>query len=157
MASTFPSILIIPGAWHPNSLYKGLADELEQIGFPTRTVSLLSLNSSDPGNPNCRADSDSIRQTLSALIDKEGKDMILLAYSYGGMPCGAAARGLSRLADRKLSGVVGLIYWAGIIVPEGENLIGYLGGETPPWVVKDNVSSSLANDDPFEFELITIV
>lgn len=156
MGSSFPSILIIPGAWHPNSLYKGLADELEQTGFPTSTANLPSLNSSNPENATCHADADSVRETLSALIDS-GKDVILLAHSYGGIPGGAAARGLSSEKDEKLSGLVGITYLVGVIVPEGQSLIGYLGGEPPPWVVEDNVSSSLAKDHPFHCKLITVV
>ena len=157
MGSTFPSILIIPGAWHPSSLYKGLAEELEQTGFPTSTAHLPSLNSSDPRNATCRVDSDSIRETISSLIDKDGKDVILLAHSYGGIPCGAAARGLSNHKDGKLSGVVGLIYLTAFIVPEGQSIIEYLKGENPPYVVKNNVSSSLNSTNPFRCELILVL
>lgn len=157
MGSTFPSILVIPGAWHPSSLYKGLADELEQTGFPTSTANLPSLNSAEPENATCVADSDSIRETLSALIEKEGKDVILLAHSYGGIPGGAAARGLSRQESGKISGVVGLIYLVGFVVPEGQSLVEYLGGKNAPYVVEDNVSSLLTTYSPFDCGLITMI
>ena len=157
MDSELPSILIIPGAWHPSSLYKDLAEELEQEGFPTSTTHVPSLNSSDPRNATCQLDSDSIRETISALIDEAGKDVILLAHSYGGIPCGAAARGMSSHKDGKLSGVVGLIYLSAFIVPEGQSIVEYLKGENPPYVVENNVSSSLDTKYSFQCELITIL
>ena len=149
MSSTLPSILIIPGAWHPSSLYKGLADKLEQGGFSTTTANLPSLDPSDPGNATCVADADSIRGTISELIEKEGKDLILLAHSYGGLPCGAAAQGLSSFKNGKLSGVVGLFYLVAFVVPEGRSIIEYMGGQPPPYVVENNVSSSLESRPPF--------
>ncbi len=67
----------------------------------------------------------------------------MLCHSYGGIPGGGAAAGLStvtRARDGLKGGVLGLAYVAGFVVPENATLLQVMGGKHAPYVVSDNVS-----------------
>ena len=69
--------------------------------------------------------------------------MILVAHSYGGIPAGGAAYGLSKYArekDGRKGGIVGLVYMSAFVVPEGLSLLDYFGGKHAPYLVRDKAS-----------------
>ena len=135
-----PTILIVPGGWHSASVYSHFAAELESLGYPTTTTSLPSVNSKSPQTATCTEDSNALRKELLSLIETDEKDVVILAHSYGGLPAGGAAHGLSKTNDKK-GGVVGLIYMSAFVVPEGTSLLDYLGGKHAPYLVADQVST----------------
>lgn len=142
MAISNPTIVIVPGAWHPRTAYSSLATQLQKASFPTLVVSLPSFNASEPLTSSCSADAKSVRQQILPLIEQDGKDIILLAHSYGGIPGGGAAYGLSqktRSQQGKKGGVIGLVYMSAFVVPGGESLRDYLGGEHAPYVMANQV------------------
>ena len=141
-ANTRPTVFIVPGAWHRPSAYSQLATQLETAGFPTITVQNPSLNSADPLAATCGCDAEGVREKLISLIEPDGKDILVLAHSYGGIPAGGAARGLSktsRVRDGKSGGVIGLIYMCAHLVPEGTTVLEYLGIEYPSFVKLNQV------------------
>ena len=139
MAAPKPTILIVPGAWHPSALYKPLEDHLHNSEFPTSIVDLPSVNPKDPSTATCRADTDLVRKHLAALIEKDGKDVILLPHSYGGIPAGAAARGFAKGAEGNARGIVALVYMTGFLVPECQSTLVFLGGKHAPFVMENSV------------------
>ncbi|KAL8791948.1 MAG: hypothetical protein Q9195_005437 [Heterodermia aff. obscurata] len=145
-ANPKPTILIVPGAWHPPSAYSELATHLESAGFPTLTLQLPSLNSPTATAATCGADTDSVREKLIALIEPDGKDVLVIAHSYGGIPAGGASRGLSKTTRSQAGargGVIGLLYMCAHVVPGGTTVMGYLGIEYPPWVQINQPSEGL--------------
>ncbi|KAG6999537.1 hypothetical protein G7Y79_00034g069600 [Physcia stellaris] len=144
-----PTILIVPGGWHSASVYSHFAAQLESLGYPTTTTSLPSVNSKSPQTATCTEDSKALRKELLALIDTEEKDVVILAHSYGGVPAGGAAHGLSKTTrDGKKGGVLGLIYMSAFVVPEGISLLDYLGGKHAPYCVVDQPSEGLSIASP---------
>ena len=144
-ANPKPTIFIIAGAWHRPSAYSSLATHLETAGFPTTTVPLPSVNSVTPTAATCAKDADSVREKLISAIEADGKDILVIAHSYGGIPTGGASRGLSKASRRqegKSGGVLGLIYMCAHVVPEGTTVLGYLGIDYPPWVQLNQVGLS---------------
>ena len=139
-----PTILMIPGAWLSSSTYQPLLDVLEKAGFPTVYSRLTSLNPSDPPTTSIAADAAIIRRdALLPLVEDQGKEVILVMHSYGGLPGGAAAVGLGvreRRREGKKGGVLGLIPITAFIIPEDTSLADGLGGRLPNWVLRDNVS-----------------
>lgn len=136
-----PVCVIVPGAWHPESAYTDLVNHLNNNGYPVVTARLPSFNTNDPSASTCAADSEAVTKVLLSLIE-EGKDIFVLNHSYGGIPGGAAAHGLSKVAlqsQGKRGGVVGLVYMSAFVVPEGLSLVEYLGGQHPPYLQKDQV------------------
>ena len=143
-ARTKPTVLIVPGAWHRPSAYSELATHLETAGFPTITVQHPGLNSANPLAATCASDVDSAREKLISLIEPDGKDIVVMAHSYGGTVAGGAAYGLSKTSrsqDGKSGGVLGLIYLTANIVPGGTTVLAYLGMQYPPFVKLNQVYS----------------
>ena len=142
MAGSKPTVVIVPGGWHSSNAYERLASCLQKAGYPTVTTKLPSLSPHEPSKCDCRSDAASVRKQLLPLIEDEGKDIIFFCHSYGGIPAGGAAYGLSKSARKnqgKTGGVLGLIYLTAFVVPEGESLVNYLGGKHPPYYLADNV------------------
>lgn len=147
MAGSKPTVVVVPGGWHSSNAYEGLASCFQKAGYPTAITKLPSLNPQDPSVCDCRSDAASVRQQLLPLLEDESKDVIILCHSYGGIPAGGAAYGLSksvRKHQRKIGGVLGLIYLTSFVVPEDESLVNYLGGKHPPYLLADNPSPGLS-------------
>jgi pimeloyl-ACP methyl ester carboxylesterase len=137
---SLPTIVLIPGAWHSPVHYQELVNLLEAARYTLSSSSLPSLDPADPDAVTTRTDSKFIAEKLLAPLLDEGNDIILVAHSYGGSPGSAAARGLSKTerASQGLNGgVIGLIFIAAFVVPEGVSLRDGVGGQFPPWVQVD--------------------
>ena len=142
MASSKATIAIVPGAWHPPTAYESFITHLKDAGYPVVVASIPSFNAKDPFTCDCHSDTEAVRQQLLALIETDGKDVIVYTHSYGGIPGGGAAHGLSkstRSLQGKTGGVVGLIYMSAFVVPQGQSLLEYLGGKHAPYLVENKV------------------
>lgn len=146
MASSKPTVVIVPGAWHPPSLYETFEIALDKAGYTSITASLPSLDSKDPQATSCSADTDAVRQLILPFIESDEKDVVVLCHSYGGMPGGGAARGLSKTSrtQRGLKGgVIGLVYVSAFVVAEKATLVQVMGGRHAPYLVPDQVCQSV--------------
>ena len=90
---TKPTIVLIPGAWHQPHHYSALTSSLSTLGFPIRSLKLPSVNAPDPAQTTLEADVAFVREKLIIPELDAGKDIILIAHSYGGTVAGAAAKG----------------------------------------------------------------
>ncbi|KAL9083353.1 MAG: hypothetical protein Q9165_008553 [Trypethelium subeluteriae] len=136
------TIIIVPGAWHPPPVYDGLVSRLNSASYDAFVPRLPSCDSSDPADATCSKDADAVRSAILHHLD-EGKDVLVLAHSYGGIPAGGAARGLSkahRQKEGKKGGVIGLVYVSAFVVPGGVNLLTVMGGKHAPYVVENQPS-----------------
>ena len=143
MATTKPTLFVVPGAWHDVSAYRKFATHLEDLGYPTVVAPLPSVDPSNPKEATCIKDGESLREQLSVLIETEAKDVVVLAHSYGGIPAASASHGLSsitRKQEGKQGGILGLVYMSAFVVPEGTSLLEYLGGKHAPYLVPNEVS-----------------
>ncbi|KAF3480140.1 uncharacterized protein GIQ15_05487 [Arthroderma uncinatum] len=149
-----PTIAVVPGAWIPQHFYSPYLHTLEKAGFETRFTGYPSLAPTDPSKADCATDTVAIRDVLQPLVEDEGKDVVLVMHSYAGMPGSAAAKGLSkteRSQAGKLGGILGMIFIAAFLVPEGLSCAGAQGGSLPPWILLDNPSPGLnVPDDPIK-------
>ena len=142
-SATKPTIVLVPGAWQPSSLYSPLITAFKNAGFPTLIVDLPSCNPKvDPQNTTTAIDSDGIRQIVLPLIEQEGKDAVLLCHSYGGVPLGPAVVGLSKSTRGSKGGVLGLVYMCAAIVPDNTTMLDAIGGKYFPYMIPDSVSPS---------------
>ena len=138
--------VVVPGAWHQPEAYEKLVNALKSLGHSALVPSLPSCDAEDPQEATCSADAGAIRKQILHLIDTVDKDIVVVAHSYGGIPAGGAARGLSKMArakEGKKGGVIGLVYVAGFIVPENSNLVEIMGGRHAPYVEHDQVGISI--------------
>lgn len=145
MAVTKPTILFIPGAWCSPSTYDAFLSRLRHLSFPTAYASYPSLNPSHPATADAATDTETVlKRSLLPLIDDEGKDVVIVMHSYGGVPGSSAARGLSKAQRRgegKPGGVVGLIHVSGFVLPGGASVADGQGGTLPGWVKENEVCS----------------
>ncbi|KAL6721255.1 hypothetical protein ACLMJK_000357 [Lecanora helva] len=147
MSGPKPTFVLVPGAWHPPSVYFSFLTRLHKAGFPALIVSIPSFKSPSPRNADCQADASAIREQILPLIEDESQDVILICHSYGGIPGGGAAYGLntrSRRKEGKKGGVVGLIYMCAFVVPHEQSLLNYLGGQHPPYLLRNEPSIGLS-------------
>ena len=142
MSRSKPTCVLVPGTWHPPNAYESFTAHLNKAGYPTFITNLPSLNAKEPLQCTCSLDAESIRQQLLPLIEKDGKEIVMLSHSYGGMPGGGAAYGLSkafRTQQGDKGGLIGLVYMSSFIVPNGESLKSYLGGGNAPYIQENKV------------------
>ena len=102
---------------------------------------LLSCNSPDPASATCSKDADIVRNAILPVLD-QGKDVLVLAHSYGGIPAGGAVKGLSKVQREKegeKAGVIGLVYVSAFVVPGDVSLLTVMGGKHAPYVIENNV------------------
>ena len=137
-----PTVVIVPGAWHPASLYDGFVSRLQEAGYGAVVATYPSVDSPSPKTATCEKDAQAVRQQCLSLIEDESKDLLLLCHSYGGIPGGGAAVGLSkteRVEKGKKGGILGLVYMSAFVVPEGTSLFTFLGEKHAPYVVPNTV------------------
>ncbi|MCJ1393890.1 hypothetical protein MMC18_006766 [Xylographa bjoerkii] len=151
MAVPLPIFAIVPGAWHSPVHWDLVVSELNLAGYPTSSLRLPGVDSSTPKSISTTTDALFIRNNVLNPLLNEGKDVILLAHSYGGMPGGAVAVGLSkaeRIAAGLPGGIIGLIWVAALIAHPGDSLKALMGGTFSSWVMIDDASGQLGYEDP---------
>ncbi len=80
-----------------------------------------------------------IRNRLESLIVSDGKSVVLVMHSYGGLAGTNAVSGLEaelRLKDGKTGGIVHCVFIAAFLIPKGKSLIDMFP-EQPPYLVPD--------------------
>ena len=139
-----PTVVLVPGAWHSPIHYSLVTGLLSLGGYPIVSERLPSVNSTTPKSISVTTDANFIRNQLIVPLLNQGKDVLLIAHSYGGSPGAAAAYGLSkaeRTAAGQAGGVIGLIFIAAFLAEAGVSVLDDLGGQFNSWVVV-NVSVS---------------
>ena len=76
-----------------------------------------------PGLPSVADDAAAIKQTVNKFAD-EGKDVVLIAHSYGGTPTSESIKGVSKVErekEGKKGGVVRVAYMTALVPAVGES------------------------------------
>ncbi|KAL2829748.1 Alpha/beta hydrolase fold-1 [Aspergillus cavernicola] len=135
MASN-PSILFSIGAWITPPTFDALRAKLTERGIPSEAPAHPSIGA-EPPNKTLTDDIASLRAVLSRLVEVEGKDVVVVGHSYGGVVASGAVEGLAK-ADRKAAGqeggIVRIAYLAAFALDKGQSLLGMLGGQYLPWM-----------------------
>ncbi|KAF2101533.1 alpha/beta-hydrolase [Rhizodiscina lignyota] len=118
-----PSIVIVHGSFHVPEHFDSLITVLSNAGY-TVTVPLLPSISAKPAVTSLDPDIQAVRDAIEAEL-KDGKDVIVFAHSYGGVPSSSALKGLSktvRESQGSKGGVIKIIYCASHLIDEGATL-----------------------------------
>ncbi|KAI1204850.1 alpha/beta-hydrolase [Annulohypoxylon truncatum] len=146
-----PVIVLVPGAFGTPAGFDKLLPYLKAAGLSTHPGPYPSCNPSDPTTATCSNDIVALRDDVLLPLLRQGKDVIILAHSYGGVVAGGAAKDLdkqTRGAQGQTSSVIGLIYVAGNITLENESLFEAVGGSYPPFIKVDKPSKGFALIEP---------
>lgn len=137
-STTKPAIIIVHGAWSlPSPSYEPLKQQLEGLGYECYLPHLRTSGAGDDvRGQTWEADVKVILDTAQPLFDR-GREVVIVAHSYGGIPGGAATAGngvAERAAQGKPGGFKQIIYVAAFAIPAaGMDLLATFGGQWPPW------------------------
>ncbi|KAL8880490.1 MAG: hypothetical protein Q9192_008003 [Flavoplaca navasiana] len=148
---TETTIVIVPGAWHPALLYDDLISRFQAAGYGAIVAAYPSCDSQSPKTATCDQDAKAIRKQCLSLMEDEGKDLLLVCHSFGGIPGGAAAHGLSkeeRLRKGERGSIIGLVYMSAFAVPEGFSVLELMGGKHAPLLVPNTPSEGMCIASP---------
>ena len=82
-------------------------------------------------------DANIVRSEIVKLVEDEGKEVVVVMHSYGGVVGSQACEGLGRVQRQQkglAGGVIRLYYMCAFVLPAGQSLDGMLGGP-PPFIV----------------------
>ncbi|KAL7806922.1 hypothetical protein V8C26DRAFT_424115 [Trichoderma gracile] len=145
-----PTIVGVTGMWHPASCFEDLEAAFRAKGYPFVSQDAPGILDKDPFNSTVDKDSESLRQNILLPLLAEGKDVVLLMHSYGGVYGSAAVQGLS-VRERKKAGlkggVTGLVYVTAVTPAVGKSLLDMMGltpENLPPHVVMDEPNGQIS-------------
>lgn len=128
MATRQPAVVIVPGAWHVPEHYEPAAKLLRNAGYETVVVRHPSVSvQRDPGNM-LRKDSTVAADVMRKLVNDEGKDVVVVMHSYGGVSGSEAAAMLSEWLPAHSIPEAGrirrLVYLAAHVIEKGVSFQG---------------------------------
>lgn len=134
-----PSILLVPGSFTPGHVYENVLEKVAAVGYDIRALQMPSvrLEAESPSArkpPSMYDDAAFIASQAAALAD-DGKDVLIVAHSYGGVPATESVKGLAKDTRQKLGkqgGVVRLAYMTALVPALGSSASDVLDtGERP--------------------------
>ncbi|KAF5696148.1 signal peptide protein [Fusarium mundagurra] len=130
-----PTIVFAPGAWHTADCYDGVRKELHAKGWETEAVDYPSVGA-EPPSKGLSDDVAAVRAAVEKLVD-EGKKVMVVVHSYGGLVGAEAVKGLGlkqRAQEGQTGGVIQLVYLSAFVMPKGKSILEVLGGQYLPWM-----------------------
>ncbi|KAH7350439.1 Alpha/beta hydrolase fold-1 [Pyrenochaeta sp. MPI-SDFR-AT-0127] len=125
--------VLVPPSFSPASFYDRVVPLLEKKGYASLLVELKSVNDGQGLTVSMYEDAGAIRSAIMPLVD-QGKGVVLVANSYGGIPATEATKGFS-LAERKAlskpGAIIGIVYMASFIASEGGCINQLMVGRMP--------------------------
>ncbi|KAK8880234.1 Alpha/beta hydrolase fold-1 [Apiospora arundinis] len=135
MAASKPIILMAHGAWHLPQMYDSLKKELNALGYTFLCPELKTVGA-DKHGVTWQADKELLLSLVEPLFE-QGKEIVIIGHSYGGIPACAATEGngvQERAAAGKKGGFRCIVYLAGFAIPQrGLTLLEVFGGQWAPW------------------------
>ncbi|KAK8022081.1 prolyl aminopeptidase protein [Apiospora rasikravindrae] len=125
MSAEQPTVVLVPGAWTAPEAYHKLRNALEAKAFTVHVPALPTNNGHRPPDSSFDDDVQAVRRLVQKLVKDDGKEVIMLMHSYGGVVGTTALQGLTR-KDREAQGlpggVVHLLYAAAFLLALNQNI-----------------------------------
>ncbi|CAJ2502756.1 Uu.00g101500.m01.CDS01 [Anthostomella pinea] len=130
-----PIILLAHGAWHPPTLYASLKEAVQARGYELLVPELATMGP-EKTSISWAADVTMLLETAEPLFD-QGKSVVLVGHSYGGISACIATRGHGmdeRRAVGKRGGFCHLAFLCAFAMPaKGMSVFSVSGGSWLPW------------------------
>ncbi|KAI1374562.1 alpha/beta-hydrolase [Hypoxylon crocopeplum] len=133
-----PTIVLVPGSFALPVLYDNLVDAIVAKGYEIKALHYpcvgLKTEPREGELPTMYDDAACIAEQVANLAN-DGKDVMLVAHSYGGVPTTESTKGLTkkeRQKEEKRGGVVRISYMTSIVPAVGssaEDLLGEMPDE----------------------------
>lgn len=121
---TKPTIIVIPGSFSTISGYAAVIAELEAHGYAVHGIELETVGRRMGKAPDMYADTAKVAALVSKLAD-EGKDVVLVPHSYGGIVALEASKGLAKSVREKAGktgGVARIVLVTAVAPLEGQTV-----------------------------------
>jgi pimeloyl-ACP methyl ester carboxylesterase len=139
--SELPTLVFIPGAWHKPTCYVKVI-EILQKQYEIKCVSLVLPTTADDPAATFNDDLEATREVISNETT-HGRDVVVIAHSYGGMVGNSAIKGFTQpetVGSQDRSRVTGCVIGL-ILIASGFTLTGmtfmdpFFGHPPPSWRV----------------------
>ena len=125
MASTKPTIVLVPGSFCSSALvWDAVIDRLHNAGYDTLAVELQTVSHPSTAPAKTMADDAAHIHGIVEALANDGKEVLVVMHSYGGIPGTQAMKNLTRKEREeqgKEGGITGLVYISSLLVNEGES------------------------------------
>ncbi|CAD6591815.1 MAG: hypothetical protein ASARMPREDX12_005423 [Alectoria sarmentosa] len=132
-----PTIVLVQGSFQIPKVYANLVRGLVARGYPTIHPQLPTCSNTDSANfPQLSLVDDAlaIRTELTRQIEYEGKTVVVVMHSYGGLVGSEATTSELSYAQRRAQGlpggVVHFFFYSAFLLNEGQSVLGAFG-ESP--------------------------
>ncbi|ETI24703.1 hypothetical protein G647_04072 [Cladophialophora carrionii CBS 160.54] len=149
--SSKPVIVFVPGAWHTPDSFHLVTAELQAAEYETRGVDLASVGAQTPLK-DFWPDVEAIQRVLKPLAD-EGRDIVLVVHSYGGVIGNQAVQGFvksERENEGKKGGISHIYFCCAFALPEGVSLMDALNNKPLPWFQINDAQDTVTPATPIE-------
>ena len=123
IAVSKPIILIVPGSASPAAMYSDMIEHLVSSGYKSLVHDLPSASRAPPQAPASLADDAAVFQDKIQTLADAGKDVVMVAHSYGGLVATDAARNLGkaeRMEKGLKGGIIRIVYLTCLVGAVGE-------------------------------------
>ena len=140
-----PTILLVHGAWHEPSCWDATRRQLDKYSYASVAVSLPSAGRTPPVASH-HEDTAVVKKELERLVVLEGKEVVIVMHSYGGVVGSEAVAGFEKVGRKEKGGVIHAFFIAAFLVPKGSSLLGMFDNQLPPYMFV-NVRSPLSTQE----------
>lgn len=130
------TLILVAGAWHTTEYLEPLRASLLAASYAdVRLVAAVSMTV--PLHLDTSKDTHAVREVFEQAIINEGKEVVVVAHSYGGMMASDAAEGLlrqDRAAAGEPGGITRMVFLAAFALHPGETMVTnpYVKPDPPP-------------------------
>lgn len=134
-----PTFVFVPGAWHKATCWSKVVSLLSAQGYKSLTPTLLSTTGD--ASATVLDDITAIRSAITSQTT-QGRDVVVVVWSYGTIPGGSAFKGLTKGESgdeidgnekQKQGHVIGYIAIATGFAITGLPMLAAVGGKPPPF------------------------
>ncbi|KAF2125813.1 alpha/beta-hydrolase [Dothidotthia symphoricarpi CBS 119687] len=121
-----PTILLIPGSFAPPTIYHPLITALRTASHPALVLTLPSTQKRHPLPPATMHDDASLIRAVTEALIAQGKQVVVVCHSYGGVPTSEALVGLG-VGKEGGGGVRRIVYFTAVVPRVGERQVDAVG------------------------------
>ncbi|QSS53312.1 hypothetical protein I7I53_00531 [Histoplasma capsulatum var. duboisii H88] len=144
-----PTVVFVPGGFHTPAIFDPVLPFLHAAGYPTASVYLPSVGVS-PGIPDLSPDVEAVNLVVGGLVGL-GREVLLVAHSYGGVPSSEGLQGLSkqeRQAQGLAGGVVSMLFVSAHLPQKGKSAIESMNDCSPEEKESPSIIKTAPSEDP---------